>query len=68
VIEPNRSFKAIMTKSNSKKSVMTSFQWHYYNFVTEKRHQTSVIKCSHFCPSTQLNFLAAPIIQMVRDR
>jgi len=32
-------FKLITTKSNFKKSVMTSFWWRYGYYVTEKRHK-----------------------------
>jgi len=42
-------FKLTMTKSNFKKSVMMSFQWRYYHYVLEKRHQTTH-KIFHFCP------------------
>jgi len=41
-----------MTKSNFKKSVMTSFKWRHGHYVTEKRHQ----KTSQFFP-----FWATPI-------
>jgi len=51
-----------MTKSNFKKSDMTSFQFHH-NYVatenTEKRHQNSVTKFFHFAPPSK--FLATPM-------
>jgi len=37
-----------MTKSNLKKSVMTSFQQRHHNYVTEKRNQNNVILFFHF--------------------
>jgi len=43
-------FNLIMTKSNFKKSVMTSFQWHLHNYVIEKRHQNNVTRFFHFVP------------------
>jgi len=45
-----KKIKLIMTKSNLKKSVMTSFQWRHRNYVTKKRHQTYVTKFFNFRP------------------
>jgi len=39
-----------MTKSNIKKSVMTSFQWRHRYYVTEKRYQTDVTIFFYFGP------------------
>jgi len=39
-----------MTKSNFKKSVITSFQGRHRYYVTEKRHQTNVTTFFHFGP------------------
>jgi len=47
VVWPN---KLIMTKSNLKKSVMTSFQWRHRNYVTEIRHQNKDIRFFNFGP------------------
>jgi len=41
-------FKLIMTKSNLKNSVMTSFKQRHHNHVTEKRHQTKVTRFFNF--------------------
>jgi len=54
------SFKLIMTKSNFKKSVMTLFQWRHRYCVTERRHQTNVVRFYILGPS-QSKFLATPV-------
>jgi len=41
-------FKLIMTKSNLKKLVMTSFQLHHCYYVTKKRFQVKVARFFHF--------------------
>jgi len=40
--------KLIMTKSNFKNAVMTSFQWRHHHYVTEKRHQNTATNFFQF--------------------
>jgi len=44
-------FKLIMTKSNFKKTVITSFQWRHRHYITEKRHQNNAQFFSNLPPS-----------------
>jgi len=46
-----------MTKTNFKKSVMTSFQCRHHNYVIEKCHQTSEFFLFRPVPSNQNSWL-----------